>query len=131
MRLRLTAELVPKPIWFANLRKAVRRSQWDRIRRAAYRAAGECCEVCGARGRLSCHEKWKYVDNIGVARLVGFEALCDLCHGVRHLGAVNLGVMGPAITPERVAEHACRVNDRTPADWERHVAEIFRLWERR
>jgi hypothetical protein len=48
---RLTIELVPQTCWFSNVRDRVSREDWDRIRKQVYKRSGQCCEVCGGRGR--------------------------------------------------------------------------------
>jgi len=130
MSLRLAVELVPNPIWYANLRRAVPPATWDRLRRRVYDAAGHRCQACGARGVLYCHEGWTYYDNIGVVRLRGLRALCAACHAVCHLGAWGMGVMRtpPGFEP---GAHWCKVNGVDRAAWERHEAAAWATWERR
>jgi len=97
---------------------------------ALFGAAGRRCQACGASGRLSCHETWQYADNIGVARLKGFWALCNACHTVCHLGAWGLGVMPmpPGFDP---AAHWCKVNRLDRAAWDRHEAAAWATWKNR
>ena len=85
-QLRLEIELVPGASWHSNLRRILPRRVWDKIRKEAYKAAGHKCEICGAEGRLECHEWWEYDDRRRVQRLAGFMALCPLCHAVKHMG---------------------------------------------
>ncbi len=54
--LRLVAELVPASCWHRNLRSAVPQQTCDRIRRSTYTEYGYRCDICGAKGRLNCHE---------------------------------------------------------------------------
>ncbi|MFO8012094.1 MAG: hypothetical protein R6X20_02195, partial [Phycisphaerae bacterium] len=130
MRLRLAIELVPSPVWYINLRRAMPRSKWDRLRHEVYRAAGKRCQACGAEGRLNCHETWEYDDDAGVVRLKGFRALCWNCHAVCHLGAWSVGVMkGPADFDP--AAHWCRINGLDMAAWRRHEAAAWATWDKR
>nr|MBF6592737.1 HNH endonuclease [Ktedonobacterales bacterium] len=59
---KLTIELVPAPCWLSNMRAALPRPVWDALRRQVYAAYGRRCGVCGAAGRLECHERWGYDD---------------------------------------------------------------------
>ncbi|EQD31721.1 hypothetical protein B2A_13732, partial [mine drainage metagenome] len=56
----LFVDLVPQTAWFTNVRSAVSRGDWDRLRKHVYVRAGNKCEVCGASGRLEAHERWEY-----------------------------------------------------------------------
>jgi len=120
-RLRLTITPVPAPIYGMRLSAVARPGAWQRLRRKVLDAAAGRCAVCRVRGRLNCHEKWQYVEKrrvVGVvrvmgvsdrpkrlklyaespavARLVGFEALCSLCHAVRHFDTTDRwGIRGP------------------------------------
>lgn len=125
----LTVELVPRTTWFSNVRSAVRKSDWDRLRRAAYRAAGDRCEVCGGRGGrhpVEAHEVFVYDDLRGVQRLERLQALCPACHGVKHIGrSMGQGRLVPAL------RHLGRVNGWSPADAEAYTEVQFEVWARR
>jgi hypothetical protein len=123
---RLTVELVPATAWGSNVRNRVRRSVWDRLRRAAYQAAGHCCECCQAGGLLHAHEVWEYDDARRIQQLVRLVALCPACHGAKHYGRAK------ATGHEREAlNQLCRVNGWTEAQALTHVAEVREVWRRR
>jgi len=134
-RLRLSIQKVPRPIARANLSVACAGVGWPRLSQQVIAVAGGRCAICGRRGRnvrIHCHEKWQYLDNLGVARLVGLQALCTLCHGTVHspdVQTVRPGkrFRGPAFWLKR----CCRINGCTPAEWERHEEEARQLWEYR
>jgi hypothetical protein len=87
--LKLSIELVPKSIWYLNLRSLLDKSQWDKIRRYCYENASYVCEICGQVGDrwpVECHEKWEYNDKTYIAKLIGVIALCPNCHRAKHLG---------------------------------------------
>ncbi len=129
--LRLTAELVPSSTWYLNLRNAVPQETWDTIRRGTYRACGYRCAVCGARGRLNCHEVWAYDDESRVQRLSGFVALCDWCHHVKHLvHAAGLASEGK-LDFERVVRHFMRVNGCDRSTFEEHRERAMEAYRRR
>jgi IstB-like ATP binding protein len=83
--LRLTIELVPETCWYSNMRSALPRDEWDRLRRQVYADYGHRCGICGARGKLHCHERWHYDDAAHVQTLQGYIALCAWCHHVKQL----------------------------------------------
>jgi 5-methylcytosine-specific restriction endonuclease McrA len=88
--LRLSIELVPATCWQANARDLLPRASWDRLRREVYAASNYQCAICGAAGRLHCHEVWRYDDASHIQHLDGFVALCAWCHHVKHIGLARL-----------------------------------------
>src|SRR5262245_37533854 len=54
--LKLRIDLIPETCWGKNLRLRMKRSEWDKLRKKVYADQGHACSVCGARGRLHCHE---------------------------------------------------------------------------
>jgi hypothetical protein len=108
--LRLTIELIPKPLWETNLRTQIGRAGWDRIRHAAYADSGNRCAICGAEGRLECHERWEYDDAAHVQKLVGFLALCVQCHQVKHFGRSVMVAKEGRLDLEAVMLHFMTVN---------------------
>jgi len=87
--LKLQIELVPITCFWSNVRDCVTRTQWDKIRRSVYQRANNKCEICGEQGTqhpVECHEIWVYDDKKLIQRLDHFQALCPLCHGVKHIG---------------------------------------------
>ncbi|HEX2032690.1 MAG TPA: hypothetical protein VHS99_00765 [Chloroflexota bacterium] len=129
--LRLTAELVPATSWYENVRQVLPREAWDRLRRAVYARHRYRCAICGARGRMNCHEVWEYDDERHVQRLAGFTALCDLCHHVKHLGLAQLMAGRGELDYEAVVRHFMRVNRCDRATFEAHRREVFAQWEAR
>ena len=123
--LRLTIELVPATCWGANLRDILSRLAWDTLRRRVYAASGHRCAICGAGGRLHCHEVWHYDDAAHVQRLEGCLALCAWCHHVKHLGHAEVQAAEGKLDYERVVAHFLRVNGCDRALFARHRAEAF------
>lgn len=84
----LWPEMLPSTTWEENLRTALPADRWDALRRYAYRAAGNRCEICGDRGapRLEAHEKWAWDDFWCVQKLTGIVAVCPVCHLAHHIG---------------------------------------------
>ena len=126
----LTIELVPKSCFFSNLRNAVAKSEWDRIRHNAYAEAAHKCSVCGGRGQgawpLEAHETWEYDDINRVQKLVDVVALCPACHEVKHFGRTQLiGREAEALA------HLAIVNHWTVEQAQESVNLAFEVWERR
>ena len=106
----LLPEMLPISTWQANVRHALNQEVWDRMRRHAYKAAGNRCEICGAAGiQLEAHEAWKWVINTkeqtGIQKLDKIMALCPLCHKAHHMGfAERMGVY------DKVLAHLKKIN---------------------
>jgi len=126
---RLTLDIVPASTWYDNLRSRLRPSEWDRLRKATYAAAGHRCEVCGGRGSrhpVEAHERWDYDEENLVQRLIGLIALCPSCHAVKHFGRSQaIGQGGKALA------HLKRVNRwKEDQAWD-HINRSFEDWQRR
>lgn len=125
----LLIELVPQTSWGANVRSKCPKALWDRLRRMSYKRAGYRCEVCGAEGKLECHEIWAYDDAHAVQKLEGLISLCSRCHEVKHAGRVATLEKAPGI--QRVLLHLCSVNGWKLGQAEAHLKEAFRVWHAR
>ncbi len=130
-RLRLTVELVPRTAWGKSLYRMLSACQWCRLRSVVLADADKRCEICGADGRLWCHEVWTYDDKKHVQRLRGVQALCALCHAAKHRGAVARRIMSLPGGPEALKRHVLRVNDCDAPTWKRHMAASWRTWQKR
>ncbi len=128
---RLSIELVPRSCFYENLRKLLPKSEWDRLRKKVYAQYDYRCEICKAEGRLNCHEVWYYDEAREVQKLVGFVALCSLCHHVKHLRFAMLLAESGRLDLERVILHFMRVNNCTRFDFEEHRRQAFQQWEER
>jgi len=132
--MKLFIELVPSTCWYINLRKELTQTEWDKIRKEVYARAGYQCEICGAKGRLSCHEIWEYNDKTNTQKLKGFQALCDNCHNIKHMGFVNVQISEgkwPESRREELAQHFMQVNNVTRDEFENHVTTAFEEWGQR
>ena len=126
MRQLLTVELVPRTAWRRNVRSHVSRAEWERLRAQTLQRAGHRCEICGARGRLECHEVWHYDDQRHVQKLTRLIALCPACHEVKHIGLA--GARGRS--PQAVA-HLARVNGWSLQDARHYLEACFEVWSAR
>jgi hypothetical protein len=116
--LRLAIEPIPYASAPASLAKLLPRPEWDRIRRVAYKSASYHCQTCGNAGRLNCHELWHFNESTGYQWLMGFQALCDDCHGVRHMLSVR-----NRQEFDRLANHFMAVNRASPREFRDHLEQ--------
>lgn len=129
--LKLTIELVPSTAWYKNLRNAMPKSSWEKIRREVYAQYKYQCGICSVSGILHCHELWIYDDQKHMQKLNGFIALCRLCHLVKHIGFANVLAQDGKINFETVVDHFMRINGCDRKTFEKHKSEAFELWKRR
>lgn len=127
----LRVELVPLSTWGWNLRSELASTTWDKLRRKIYQQAGHVCEICGGKGKkhpVECHEKWEYNDATHIQKLVGLEALCPTCHGVKHIGRTMTLGEAPML---RAVGHLAKVNGWTMEEAWEHVNKAFLQWQER
>lgn len=109
---KLTFEFVPEECWYSNLRSVLKESDWDKVRKDAYRRAGGRCSVCGRPGRLEAHEKWGYDDEKRLQTLKDVVALCPACHLVKHISRAYFVGKG-----EEAMEQFMKVNGCSQAEF--------------
>jgi hypothetical protein len=127
--MRLQIELVPNGCWYTNVRSNVSKKEWNIIRKKVYQAAGYHCEICGGKGNqhpVECHEVWEYNEFTGVQKLSFFQALCPLCHEVKHIGFARSRGFG-----NRALKTFCSVNEVTETEAESIINAVFDQWEYR
>jgi hypothetical protein len=129
--LKLKIELVPETSWYSNLRKHIDRNDWDKIRHKVYADYGYRCGICGDEVRLNCHEIWEYDDKKHIQKLVGFIALCDLCHHVKHIGLAGILAERGQLNYNEVIEHFTQVNNCTWDTFVKHRKKAFEQWRER
>ena len=119
---KLNFQLVPDGCWGENLRSALPKEVWDRLRRAAYARAGGKCSICGRPGRLEAHEVWEYDDEKHIQSLQNIIAVCPACHAVIHIGRTSM--LGRE--PEAQA-HFMKVNGCTQSEYHAALGEANRV----
>lgn len=123
MKLKLEIEPRPSSTWGVTLANRLDRKEWDEIRHQCYWEADYECAICGSQSsKLHCHELWSFDDRKKIQRLVGVECRCALCHDVNHFGRSSQ--VYPKDYVNKLISHWCKVNKRTGADFENHLAEI-------
>lgn len=130
----ITCEMIPQSSWFANLRSMLPEEEWNNLRRAVYKQAGNCCRVCGQKGDkwpVECNEQWEYINDEqdpakGIQKLLRLTALCPKCHSIKHMGLAH--VQG---REEEAINQLAYVNSWDEEQCHSHIEKAFELWERR
>ena len=126
----LFVDLIPSTSWFTNVRAAVDRRDWERLRQMVYRRAGFRCEACGCHRdtpaglHMEAHERFSYNLATGVQKLRRLVCLCTACHGTTHFGLAQISGEGDA-----AIGHLQFVTGMTYRQARRHIAEAFSLWD--
>lgn len=127
--MKLTAELIPSSTWGINLRSALSRAEWDKVRRRCYQEANYVCEVCGGVGKrhpVECHEVWHFDDKTLRQTLLGVVALCTNCHVVKHIGrAFSVG------QGDKAVKWLAYVNGISMKEAYDYVEEVYAEWTSR
>jgi len=113
------------------MRKVMSQWDWDVLRKKIYADYGHKCGICGATGRLDCHELWEYDDQEQMQTLRGFIALCDLCHHVKHIGLARILADEGKISMEDIIAHFLQVNGCEYPDYFNHAHSSWATWEKR
>tara|TARA_R100000908_G_C3750970_1_gene145558 strand:- start:1527 stop:2024 length:498 start_codon:yes stop_codon:yes gene_type:complete len=130
---KLTVELIPKTVFFSNVRTLLKQKYWDLVRKESYAKADYKCEICGDTGKnqgynhnVECHEIWEYDDKKRLQKLTGLISLCPNCHQVKHFGRTSaIGKQAQAF------KHMEKVNNWSHKQCVKHVAEAFEEWNER
>jgi ribosomal protein L37AE/L43A len=131
---RLTFEFIPLQFRGKNARTLLPRATWDKIRKKVQKDANYLCQACGGGSGgwqdLHCHEVWEYDDTKHTSTLVGFLALCNTCHNVKHC------YLGKEFENDRSVfrffrEQYCRINNCSENDYFIEVGLAEKDFERR
>jgi len=128
-RHKVRMQLIPETSWYFNLRKVMLKADWDKLRRQVYAYFQHQCASC-RRGhmQLHAHEVWKFNQRSKVQKLVRLVCLCELCHGVEHMGHTEM--VGGSYQG-RVLRHAIHTLGWTHKQfWARREA-AFSKWQQR
>lgn len=129
--MKLEIELVPSTAWYSNLRNKVSKEEWDKIRKKSYFDANHKCSICGADGKLNCHEIWEYNDKEHIQKLNGFIAICDNCHMIKHIGFANIQANKGLLDMKKLIEHFMKVNNVDKKIFDEHYEKSFQMWKER
>ena len=139
---KLSIELVPSTIWYANIYKYYRKlnqmEKWHELKQHLFETEGNNCWICNKNERnLEAHEFWEYDDYNHIQKLKAIHHICDLCHKIKHIGLWLHGADGDKMLKkqkmekEDITNHFCKVNNCSSADFRKHETEAFTQWERR
>jgi len=137
--LKLSIELVPKPLWEQNLRsdEGLGRERWDKLRRELIKESGSRCAICGAtEKRLHGHEVWDYREKktVGSVVLLRVEIVCVDCHDIHHWARTTKLFEAGKITADRykhLRKHFRAVNGCRQEVFDQHFLQSARIWEKR
>jgi cyclopropane fatty-acyl-phospholipid synthase-like methyltransferase len=130
-KLKLTIEMVPATSWYNNLRSLMPKEAWDKLRHKVYKDFGYRCGICKSKGRLHCHEIWKFDDKNGIQELKGFIALCTSCHWIKHIGLAGIKADGGELDYDKLVEHFMKVNKCDKSAFTKHREEAVKTFEER
>ena len=127
--MKLTIELIPSSSWFTNVRSAVSKQDWDKLKTKIYQQANYKCEICGKKGKkhpVECHEIFEFDDKKLIQKLTKLVALCPDCHMVKHIGLAEVhGKLELAI------KHFIKVNKISRLEADKYIKDCFLLWNKR
>ena len=124
---KLQFELVPDGCWYQNLRSALPKEVWDKLRKDAYARAKGKCSICErATVRLEAHERWSYDEQRALQKLEAVIAVCPNCHEVIHVGRAYLMGRG-----KEVEAWFMQVNNCTQADFHGELGKANETHKRR
>lgn len=134
--MKLRIQLVPKPLFGQNLRSALGKGRWDKLRRKLIEANGARCKICGNTERLHSHEIWSYREKSDVASavLLKVEITCinchDICHWARTTKLYERGIVSHA-RYKALQKHFRSINDYQQKEFDDYFLRSRRTWARR
>ena len=129
--LKLTIDLVPESCWYANVRKRIPQSKWNKLRQEILSKADNTCEICGSKRKLVCHERWRYDDKRNIQKLKGFKAICRMCHSIKHFGMSQVLAQRGYLDLNAIIKHFCKVNGVSREVFIKHKEKAFAKWRER
>lgn len=122
----LFVDMIPRTSWFNNVRKAIVKKDWVRIKKLVCGRTNYTCECCGSRQDIEVHERFEYNKETRVQKLMRFVALCQQCHQSTHLGLAGSRGKG-----KEAEQHLSNVRGFTPDELRSHTREADSLWTER
>lgn len=123
---KILIELVPRTCWFTNVRSQVSVSDWDILRKEAYKKHNYKCSICHMKGRMEAHEIWHYDDKNKIQKLFEITSVCNKCHQLYHLGFASInGNFNKCKTWLK------KLNNWTEEEVEEYINIVFDIWNQR
>jgi 5-methylcytosine-specific restriction endonuclease McrA len=127
--MKLELNLIPKSSFYCNLRSEMGR-QWDILSKRVREQHNYTCQICGVKPQTTrdvhLHELWSFNEETKIQKLIGFECICTTCHSVHHWGYSQIKNMDMNF----LLIHACKVNKCSKNEFNEHIEESFRIWEK-
>jgi hypothetical protein len=126
---KLRVELVPQTCGLSDVKSYMSEHHWGKLSREVAEDGDMRCEVCGGRGRqhaVECHEVWLFDDERRLQTLLRLQALCPMCHRVKHLDRAISNGYG-----EHACERLARVNGWDAAATRWYVNAVSEQWHAR
>jgi len=117
-------DLIPKSVWFANLRAMLTPTQWKHLSNYVIERANSACEICGSTERLEAHERWHFNEGVRRQKLIRLMCVCKLCHL-----SIHSGLAGEFGLNFSVEEHIKKITGWRKSDLKRHRKEAKKRWE--
>ena len=110
-QLKLTIQLIPRPLWGRSLAKLAPRNEWEKLRIQVFEWYDRRCGICRAGNpTMICHEVWQYDDVNHVQRLADLMLVCEMCNRCIHFGQSERLAAEGKLDLEMVMAHFCSVN---------------------
>ncbi|MEO2506701.1 hypothetical protein ABHA01_02815 [Clostridium paraputrificum] len=125
--MKLEIELIPRTCWNSNIRTRVKKSDWDKIRKAVYQKENMYCHICGKKcNSLDAHEVWEYDEINHIQKLTNIIGICKACHNTIHYGRAQ------QIGYEKEARNQfLKVNECEIIDLEKELIKVKEDYNRR
>lgn len=123
----ITIDPIPEQNWGINLAHLLPVKEWDKLRKNVYKQYNYKCGICNSEGRMNCHEIWNFDDEKYIQKLVGFIALCNKCHDIKHWGrSVAMVHKGQYLSEylDLLTKHFLKVNKCSQEDFDAHKVEV-------
>ncbi len=84
--------LIPRNMWYLNLRKMLDQPTWDALSKQIRSAQGYKCYCCGIdstklpKNKFHTHEAWWFNDEKHTVELKALICICEACHTATHFG---------------------------------------------
>ncbi len=123
---KILIELVPKTCWFTNIRSQVSTTDWDLLRKEAYKKYNHQCSICKKKGRMEAHEIWHYDDKNKIQKLFEIVSVCNQCHQLYHLGFSSING-----NFNKSKSWLKKINNWTEEETIEYINIVFEIWNQR